>query len=139
MGEHVLVPHDGSEQAGAALRFAFETYPDASVTVFHAVEPFPEHTDAGVENGGRWYDRARTRAEKVFEGSREIATAYERTVETEWRYGRPRHEIVRYVEENDVDHVVMGSHGRDGLDRILLGSVAEIVVRRSPVPVTVVR
>ncbi|MFW6265865.1 MAG: universal stress protein, partial [Halanaeroarchaeum sp.] len=44
-----------------------------------------------------------------------------------------------YVEETDVDHVVIGSHGRSGVGRILLGSVAERVVRRSPTPVTVVR
>ena len=47
--------------------------------------------------------------------------------------------IVEYVETHDVDHVVIGSHGRKGLSRVLLGSVAELVVRRSPVPVTVVR
>jgi nucleotide-binding universal stress UspA family protein len=47
--------------------------------------------------------------------------------------------IVTYADENDVDHVVLGSHGRKGLTRVLLGSVAEAVVRRSPVPVTVVR
>ncbi|MFP4187941.1 MAG: universal stress protein [Halobacteriales archaeon] len=53
--------------------------------------------------------------------------------------GDPAREIVAYAEENNVDRVVMGSHGRDGATRVLLGSVAETVVRRSPTPVTVVR
>ncbi|TYL36480.1 universal stress protein [Natronococcus pandeyae] len=139
MSDRILVPHDGSEQADAALRFALDTFPDASVVVLHVVEPFAEHTDAGVENGGRWRERAREFAESVFDDVRDLAAEYETTVDTEWRYGRPRHVIVRYATETDVDHVVMGSHGRDGIDRILLGSVAEIVVRRAPVPVTVVR
>ena len=46
--------------------------------------------------------------------------------------------IVRYVDDHDIDQVVMGSRGRDGLDRLLLGSNAETVVRRVSVPVTVV-
>lgn len=54
-------------------------------------------------------------------------------------FGRPARTIVEYVEDHDVDHVVVGSHGRSGLSRTLLGSVAERVVRRSSVPVTVVR
>jgi nucleotide-binding universal stress UspA family protein len=43
------------------------------------------------------------------------------------------------VDEHDVDHVVMGSNGRRGVSRLVLGSVAERVVRGAPVPVTVVR
>jgi nucleotide-binding universal stress UspA family protein len=53
--------------------------------------------------------------------------------------GDPANEIVAYAEETDVDHIVVGSHGRSGLSRVLLGSTAEKVVRRSPVPVTVVK
>jgi nucleotide-binding universal stress UspA family protein len=46
---------------------------------------------------------------------------------------------VDYAAEHDIDHIVVGSHGRTGASRILLGSVAETVARRSPVPVTIVR
>jgi len=53
--------------------------------------------------------------------------------------GRPAREITDELESGEYDHVVMGSHGRSGVSRILLGSVAETVLRRSPVPVTVVR
>ena len=53
--------------------------------------------------------------------------------------GKPAREIVSYAEKGDVDHIVMGSRGRSGLSRLLLGSVAETVVRRAPTPVTVVR
>jgi len=44
-----------------------------------------------------------------------------------------------YAEDLDVDHIVMDSHGRSGASRVLLGSVAETVTRRSPVSVTIVR
>jgi nucleotide-binding universal stress UspA family protein len=47
--------------------------------------------------------------------------------------------ILEYVEEQKIDLVVMGTHGRHGLDRLLLGSVAEQVVRRAPCPVLTVR
>ena len=53
--------------------------------------------------------------------------------------GKPAEKIVEYAEENDIDLIVMGTMGKSGLDRILLGSVAERVVRISHTPVLVVR
>ena len=53
--------------------------------------------------------------------------------------GPPSKEIVRYARKNGCDLVVMGTHGRGGLNRLLLGSVAERVVRSSEVPVLTVR
>jgi nucleotide-binding universal stress UspA family protein len=47
--------------------------------------------------------------------------------------------IRTYVEDNDVDVLVVGTHGRTGFDRYVLGSVAEFLVRTSPVPVLTVR
>lgn len=58
---------------------------------------------------------------------------------TEVVEGNPHEKILEYVSEHDIDMVVMGTHGRTGLDRALMGSVAERVVRRSPVPVLTVR
>ncbi|MFB6132374.1 MAG: universal stress protein, partial [Halanaeroarchaeum sp.] len=49
--------------------------------------------------------------------------------------GSPSREIVRYAEDHGMDLIVMGTHGRGGIDRLLLGSVAEKVVRSSEVPV----
>lgn len=54
-------------------------------------------------------------------------------------FGTPYGEIRSYVEEHDVDLVVMGTHGRSGIERYRLGSVAEKTVRTSPVPVMTVR
>ncbi|AKB78706.1 Universal stress protein [Methanosarcina horonobensis HB-1 = JCM 15518] len=53
--------------------------------------------------------------------------------------GNPSDELIRYAEENEMDIIVMGTLGKTGLDRLLLGSVAGNVVRHSKVPVMVVR
>ena len=48
-------------------------------------------------------------------------------------------EIIDYIKDQDIDLVVMGTHGRSGIEHILIGSVAEKVVRKSPCPVLTVR
>ena len=52
--------------------------------------------------------------------------------------GHPAEELIRYAEEEGIDIVIMGTHGKKGLDRLLLGSVAENLVRHSKVPIMVV-
>lgn len=52
--------------------------------------------------------------------------------------GDPAETILRYIDENNVDMIIMGTHGRKGLDRVFFGSVAERVIKGSPVPVLVV-
>jgi len=59
-------------------------------------------------------------------------------VETTTVEGRPSREIVSVAREEGVDCIVMGTHGRAGIDRLILGSVAERVVRTAPVPVVTV-
>jgi nucleotide-binding universal stress UspA family protein len=59
----------------------------------------------------------------------------ERRVET----GNPTDEIVRMATEENVDFIVLGTHGRRGLTRLLLGSIAEAVMRQAPCPVISVR
>jgi len=55
----------------------------------------------------------------------------------EW--GEPYESVLDYADEHDIDIIVMGTHGRTGLDHHLLGSVTEKVVRTSDVPVLTVR
>mgnify|MGYP002624830647 CR=1 FL=1 len=55
------------------------------------------------------------------------------------RQGPPFLEVVRYAKENQIDLIVLGTHGRTGLSHVLLGSVAEKVVRKAPCPVLTVR
>ena len=60
-------------------------------------------------------------------------------VETAVIEGNVHRSILEYVDEHDVDLIVMGTHGRRGIDRYLLGSATERIVRSSPAPVLTVR
>jgi nucleotide-binding universal stress UspA family protein len=142
MVTRILVPYDGSEQADHALEFAFGEFPDAEVRVLHVIDPVEAGYSTQPTAFGRaeeWFESAKEGAEEMFESVRERAEEAGVTVETSVEVGRPSRVVVEEAEAEDIDQVVMGSHGREGVSRILLGSVAEAVVRRSPVPVTVVR
>jgi len=140
MTRRLLVPLDGSPQSQEALRYALDTFPDATIVLVHVLTP----VDGGVGPDGLIGDPSgvvndqRERAEELFEEAEQTA-GDDRTVERELLAGRPATEVVAYAEDHDIDGIVMGSHGRDGAARLLLGSVSETAVRRSPVPVTVVR
>ncbi|MDG5819569.1 universal stress protein, partial [Natronococcus sp. A-GB7] len=67
-----------------------------------------------------------------------LAEEHGRRIETRVLEGQAADAILEYVVEAGVDEIVMGSEGRSGVSRMLLGSVAEKVARRSPVPVTIV-
>lgn len=84
-------------------------------------------------------DAARKSAEQALErlpdaGQREGLTVVRATGE-----GSPFVEIVRYARENDIDLIVLGTHGRTGLKHVFLGSVAENVVRKASCPVLTIR
>jgi nucleotide-binding universal stress UspA family protein len=149
MTDHVLVPFDLSPHAEKALEHALGL-PEVSLTLLTVIDPFdvdPERfglqSPTGVPGlpgySPEWYEEVRAAARERLDEACERATAADVPCSVAIRMGSPARRIVSYVTENDVDSVVMGSHGRTGVSRVLLGSVAERVVRRSPVPVTVVR
>ena len=140
MAMRVLLPVDSSEHAHDACDLARELFPDATFLLLHVINP----SDAGYSSEAAvpgvsesWYDQQEARAETLFQELEEKLGGAE--TEHHIEFGQPAQTIVDCVERESVDHVVMGSHGRRGVSRLLLGSVAETVVRRSPVPVTVVR
>ena len=141
--ERVLVALDGSDQSAAGLEYAADTYTDATIVCFHAIDPFDrDPEDATAEPlTEEWLEVERERVETVFDRALERTSLAEDDgrVEREAIVGQPAESIVAYAEEEAIDHVVVGSVGRGGASRLQLGSVAELVVRRSPVPVTVVR
>ena len=138
MTDRILVAYDGSDPADSALEYAFETFPDASVTALYVI-PVYEGYWTSFGEGERELERARERGEKTLEGATEIAAAYDRDLETEIASGEPERTIIDVAAEEEYETIVVGSHGREGVSRILIGSVAEAVVRRSPTPVIVVR
>jgi len=142
MGKRVLVPVDGSEHAHHAATVVMENFPDATMVLLHVINPAEAGYSAQASIPSfseEWYESEKARAEDLFEEVEADAEAHDVPVERAVEVGKPTTTIVEYAESHDIDHVVMGSHGREGVSRILLGSVAETVVRRSPVPVTVTR
>lgn len=137
MTHTVLVPIDSSAQSWDALDFAIEHFKGSTITVIHVIRWVPEYYDSPhrehvMEDAEDLIGEAQERAKQA---RFDTTTNFESEIET----GPPAKMIVKYSETHDVDHVVMGSRGRTGIKRILLGSVAENVVRRSPAPVTIVR
>ncbi|MGB9987578.1 universal stress protein [Salarchaeum japonicum] len=138
----ILVPIDSSEQSTEALEYALEEFQSDEITLIHVIDPIEAGYTAQATVPGyseEWYEQAQEDADTLFEQAQETADEYGVTLDTVTEVGRPSRTVVEYAEENGFDHIVMGSHGRSGVSRILLGSVAESIVRRSPVPVTIVR
>lgn len=139
----IVVPVDGSEESKAALEYACKSFNPDQIVLLHVIAPstiYGHNPDSGVYTE-QLLESQQERAAGLFEELKSVIDSIDPTipVETITEIGRPATTIVRFAEENDVDHVVMGSRGRDGAARILLGSVAETVVRRASMPVTVVR
>nr|WP_254545895.1 universal stress protein [Halomarina sp. BND7] len=148
MGEHILVPTDGSPEAERAFEYAL-TLPHDELTLITVINPFDvDPIKPGYQSplgkagmpafSQEWYENVRDDAKGMHEELRERADDPD-AVGSVVRFGQPTRGILRYVDEADVDHVVLASRGKRDLSKLLLGSVAETVVRRSPVPVTVVR
>jgi nucleotide-binding universal stress UspA family protein len=139
MYERVLVPTDRSSEMDRVVAHA------ASLAEVHGgtldfVYVVNTAAFANLPMETSWDGLSETLRE---EGEAALAAAAEKAgdVPTERHLleGGPSREITAYAERTGADLVVMGTHGRGGIDRILLGSVAERVVRSSPVPVLTVR
>jgi nucleotide-binding universal stress UspA family protein len=142
MGRRILVPVDGSEQSRDACAFAIEEYPDSELVLLHVINPAEAGYSAQASIPSfseEWYEHAKEEAAELFEEVRSEASEAGVEVSSDTVVGKPSRSIVEYADENDIDQIVMGSHGRSGVTRILLGSVAESVVRDASVPVTVAR
>ncbi|SEW12152.1 universal stress protein [Natrinema salifodinae] len=144
MAQHVLVAVDDSDRSTEAIEFACTEYPEATITAIHVLDPGDFYAVSGVEgtamaNYDEIQDHHEERADEILETTRDQAAEHGVEIETDHVVGGVSRSIVDYAAEHDIDHIVVGSHGRTGASRILLGSVAETVARRSPVPVTIVR
>ncbi len=154
MAKTVLVPTEGSPLSTKALETALTDYPDAEIVVCHVMDPigsglslidvmrptFDDGSPPGSvspEYWREWHEKAEAKAAAVFDEAQEIAGDHD--IETVLEFGEPDEVILDYADDHDVDRIVMGSNCRSGAERFLVGSVTERVIRRSPVPVMVVR
>lgn len=138
--ERILVPHDFSETADVALAMALALAEKlrARVTILHAYEAptyvFPESVVATADLVGQ----IRGAAEEALAGIKERIEKPGVQVDTLLRQGVAWSEIDRAAKELGSDLIVMGTHGRRGISRALIGSVAEKVVRTASCPVLTV-
>jgi nucleotide-binding universal stress UspA family protein len=137
--QRILVPHDFSETSEAAVRYAVALARNfgARVHLLHVGDQarldleteFPLGLEGAVE------DAVRERLLKIVSPAEQAELHPEFVV----RAGVPAAEIVRYASNYDIDLIVMGTHGRGPVSHMVMGSVAEKVVRTAPCPVLTVR
>jgi nucleotide-binding universal stress UspA family protein len=140
--QRILAPIDFSELGETALRYAtqFAARFEAELHLLSVVQsplylsPDPTLlTGTAAELGEQWVNATRKQLDQL---PLPVELPHIARVVLE---GAPVVEIVRYARENEVDLIVIGTHGRTGLAHVFLGSVAENVVRKSPCPVLTVR
>jgi len=135
MYDAILVPTDGSEGTARAVEHAIELAVryDAALHTVSVVET--DDIGADVPEGDV-PEELRDVAERAIDDVVDQAEAADvGTIEARIALGTPHRAILDYIDERDIDIVVMGTHGRTGLDQRLLGSVTERVVRMADVPV----
>jgi nucleotide-binding universal stress UspA family protein len=147
MYDNILVPTDGSDTAEVAVAHAIdlaEKY-DATLHALYVIDVDATSYSLGTEQvdrlrQGHLDEMPEVKASADAATGHVAETAAERgiSVEEHVRAGQPARAIRKFVDENEIGLVVMGSHGRSGLSRALLGSVAEKVLRETQVPVLVV-
>lgn len=130
----IVIPTDGSDGAHHAAEHGL-TIAEAFDATVHAVS-------AIEDSGSVQRDQLRTSPEEVaqeaVESIEEQASRRGIGVRTETLSGMPAETLLIYLEEQDIDMVVMSTHGRTGIEQMVFGSVAEEIVRNSPVPVLTV-
>lgn len=140
--KHLLVPIDNSLYSLSALQYAEEIAKifNAEITVLHVI-------DRGERVGSALEDKSRQETEQTVQKRMRgmianLLVEYHlvpQSLRIEVRFGTPEKAIVRTAAEMRVDLIVMSTHGRTGLRHVLMGSVAEAVVRKALCPVLTVK
>jgi nucleotide-binding universal stress UspA family protein len=137
---NVLVPTDGSECASGAVDHAL-TIASATGATAHVINVYDGEAYSQVPDAVPPSDYVETLERSGREVTEAVADRFEAAgvdAETAVLKGRASEGILSYAEDNHVDAVIMGTHGRSGLDRFLIGSTTERVIRQCDLPVIAV-
>jgi nucleotide-binding universal stress UspA family protein len=140
--QHFLVPLDFSESANQALDYAITLAGKlgARLTILHAIQSLPlGGVDMGVTLPLAYVQDLEAEIRRSLASCLERVTAAGLEGDMVIVHGVPFHEIIETAKTQQVNLIVMGTHGHTGLHHVLLGSVAEKVVRLAPCPVLVAR
>jgi len=139
----ILVPIDFSEFSKNALKYAipFAQQFQASIDLLYVVEPaiYPADFSFGQVGFPNVEEELRKRGAEELENLMKKEIGRRLPARFSVRTGKPFYEINQYSKEEDVDLIVIATHGHSGVEHILFGSTAEKVVRKAPCPVLVVR
>jgi nucleotide-binding universal stress UspA family protein len=141
--KRILLPTDFSAYSATATKYACElvTKFDAELHLLHTLEVHLASTPTfGMGLAlPRYVPESKAAAEKALAGVLDPQWAVGRKVVQAVVEGSPKVEIIRYARTQEIDVIVLTTHGRTGLAHVLMGSVAESVVRTAPCPVLTVR
>ena len=134
----ILHPTDFSEHAAYALKFAQSLAKDHGakvilLSVAQTIVAYGSELGPVVMETDAYFEACRKQLEEV------AATVTAVEFESRLEKGSPGPEILRVAEELNVDLIVMGTHGRSGLRRLLVGSVTEEIIRNAKCPVVTVK
>jgi len=139
MYKDILVPTDGSPAATAAIEHAVDLAKTYDATI-HALYVVDASAFSSIEAGSELViDALDEEGQRAVEEVTDAAAEAGVDIETHVVSGTAYRRILDYIDSEDVDLVVMGTHGRSGVERFLLGSVTERVVRTADVPVLTIR
>ena len=139
--EKILIATDGSEYTKNAVDYGIDLAKNtgAKLMVIYVVDTA---AFASIPMDAAWesmYELLRQEGDLAIKYVAERAEAQGLKIEGNLIEGHPADEIIKYSDKNSISLIVMGTLGKSGLDRFLLGSIAEKVVRNSKIPVLVVR
>ncbi|ABE53204.1 universal stress protein [Methanococcoides burtonii] len=137
----IMVATDGSEQNKKAISYGVE-FAKLSGAKLYVVYVVDTAAFASIPMDAGWemmYELLETEGKNASMQVEEFARSQGLELESTVLEGHPSNEIIKFAEENGIDMIVIGTLGKTGIDRFLLGSVAEKVTRNSKVPVLVVR
>jgi len=141
--QRILVPTDFSKYAATATKYACElaTKFDAELHLLHTLEILPAFMPklASGLDFSAYVNALKADTDKLLTSLLDPQWAAGRKVIHAVIEGSPKVEIYRYAKQNDIDLIVLSTHGRTGMPPAIIGSVSDSVVRTAPCPVLTVR
>jgi nucleotide-binding universal stress UspA family protein len=140
----ILWPSDASESANRALDVAIEVARQFGAKLYgmQVVTEVPTLTDTGPPMSGlnipRYEEELRQGAQEALEEMIKAKVPDDIEVETFIETGKPVEVIITFAQEKGIDLIVMATHGRSGFSHLFIGSVAENVIRHSPIPTLII-
>jgi len=137
--QNIVITTDGSEKNISAVieGLMIARLTGACVKVIFVIDMKPLYSGVAEESYGDIYDSYEKDGKDALQNIRDLAGDLK--IETYLLSGKPATEIVRFAKENETDLLIVGTQGKSGLGKMILGSVAENVVRTAPCSVLVVR